>query len=205
MSFVIRRKSDGKYAYGRQRYSTDWVDLQKARVYPTRGNATSSLRQLFNRPRRYHNEKQPLGEDAFEIVEIHLTEYLNTPTVVCVLVPLQDNTKVLAVRRVNQPAQGKLGLPGGYQMKNETWQQAGCREVLEETGFIIKPEWLHLESLCTDEYGNNLLIASVWPTPETYLTTNCRDGEASELVIASGDEDDWGFPRHQHAVCEYLA
>jgi ADP-ribose pyrophosphatase YjhB (NUDIX family) len=36
----------------------------------------------------------------------------------------------------------RRALPGGYQMLGQTWQEAGAREVLEETGVVIFPEAL---------------------------------------------------------------
>lgn len=43
--YVIRRKEDGKFAKGRNRYSNLWVeDMQEARTYTHMGYAESSLR-----------------------------------------------------------------------------------------------------------------------------------------------------------------
>jgi hypothetical protein len=70
MSYVIKRKSDGKFAKGRTVYSAEWVDdLSEARVYPTKGNATTSLRYTFNRLRQYQRT-QAMAEDQYEIIEI---------------------------------------------------------------------------------------------------------------------------------------
>jgi ADP-ribose pyrophosphatase YjhB (NUDIX family) len=46
---------------------------------------------------------------------------------------------VLLVRRNIEPQIGQLALPGGYMNLGETWQQAGARELFEETGTIIRP------------------------------------------------------------------
>lgn len=126
----------------------------------------------------------------------------NTATVVCVLL---ENTKgeVCAVRRANNPGKGLLGLPGGYQMR-ETWQQAGARELFEETGItIMRPEELRLQSLVTDEYGNNLIIAR-YP----YLTNQVgapQDGEVLEVLwVTDENQGDWAFPRHESAVADYV-
>src|SRR4051812_32224726 len=67
--------------------------------------------------------------------------YQNTPTVVVVLVPLRGG--LLMIRRaLDGEGQGKLALPGGYQMLGQTWQEAGAAEVPEETGVVIEPESL---------------------------------------------------------------
>jgi 8-oxo-dGTP pyrophosphatase MutT (NUDIX family) len=45
--------------------------------------------------------------------------------------------------------QGRLALPGGYQMLGQTWQEAGAREVLEETGVAIEPASLQVVAVET--------------------------------------------------------
>jgi ADP-ribose pyrophosphatase YjhB (NUDIX family) len=70
-----------------------------------------------------------------------MTQYDNMPTVVVVLVPLRGG--LLMVRRaLPGEGYGKLALPGGYQMLEQTWQEAGAQEVLEETGVAIAPDAL---------------------------------------------------------------
>ena len=41
------------------------------------------------------------------------------------------NGGLLMIRRALPDGYGKLALPGGYQGLNETWQEAGVREVFE--------------------------------------------------------------------------
>ncbi|HET9221798.1 MAG TPA: NUDIX domain-containing protein, partial [Roseiflexaceae bacterium] len=66
------------------------------------------------------------------------TTYLNPTPVAVVLLPVDDG--LLLVRRAIPPHVGKLALPGGYVNLDETWQEAGAREVLEETGVVIDPQ-----------------------------------------------------------------
>lgn len=48
MTFVIRRKDTGEFFKGRTRWRASWVkDLNKARIYPNRGNASYSLNNGF--------------------------------------------------------------------------------------------------------------------------------------------------------------
>jgi 8-oxo-dGTP diphosphatase len=49
---------------------------------------------------------------------------------------------VLLVRRANAPRKGHWTIPGGMQEVGETAQQAGIREVLEETGVEIRIDGL---------------------------------------------------------------
>ena len=48
-------------------------------------------------------------------------------------------TKVLLVRRGNEPLKGEWSLPGGAVELGETLQQGVVREVLEETGLVVVP------------------------------------------------------------------
>src|ERR1700691_5274753 len=50
-----------------------------------------------------------------------------------------DGTKVLLVRRGNEPLKGEWSLPGGALELGETLQQGVVREVLEETGLVVTP------------------------------------------------------------------
>jgi 8-oxo-dGTP diphosphatase len=51
-----------------------------------------------------------------------------------------DGTKVLLVRRGQEPLKGEWSLPGGALELGETLQQGVVREVLEETGLIVAPD-----------------------------------------------------------------
>lgn len=133
----------------------------------------------------------------------------NTPTVVAMLVhygPKQG--KIIVIRRANEPGRGLLGLPGGYHMRGETWQEAGCRELAEETGFIVDPKRVEqVGKTVTDEYGNNLMFGRVRlgdaPLRDTSLIV---PGEVAEVLHL--DEvphaHDWAFPRHRKAFYEEL-
>jgi ADP-ribose pyrophosphatase len=47
---------------------------------------------------------------------------------------------VLLVQRANPPAQGRWAIPGGSVQLGETLQQAAEREIMEETGVVIRAE-----------------------------------------------------------------
>ena len=65
-------------------------------------------------------------------------EYPEAPIVGVGAVVL-DGTKVLLVRRGQEPLKGEWSLPGGALQLGETLQQGVVREVLEETGLIVAP------------------------------------------------------------------
>ena len=63
--------------------------------------------------------------------------FLNPLPVAVVLVPV--GLGLIVIRRGIEPRRGMLALPGGYVNLGETWQEAGAREVFEETGVPIGP------------------------------------------------------------------
>lgn len=80
----------------------------------------------------------------------------------------------------------------------ETWQQAGCRELLEKTGFICDPDSLRqLGEVTTDTYGHNLIIATSDADLDQVPDFECPP-EVSEVLMLdrAGISSDWVFSLH---------
>jgi ADP-ribose pyrophosphatase YjhB (NUDIX family) len=123
--------------------------------------------------------------------------YQNTPTVVVVLVPLRRG--LLMIRRaLAGEGQGKLALPGGYQMLGQTWQEAGAREVLEETGVTIEPSSLRVISVATTpDRRQNLLFCQ--SSPVAHEGPFVHDAEVSEVLVIH-EPLETAFPLHTEQV-----
>ena len=128
--------------------------------------------------------------------------YDNTPTVVVVRVPIRGG--LLAVRRaLPGEGRGKLALPGGYQMTGETWQEAGAREVLEETGVAVDPATLRLAAVVTTpDRRQNLIFCDAPPAAQDGAFVH--DAEVSEVVVIHGPVDT-AFPLHTEKVADFFA
>jgi 8-oxo-dGTP diphosphatase len=50
-----------------------------------------------------------------------------------------NNSKILLVKRKNEPFKGMLSIPGGFMNEGETAEDAMTREAKEETSLLIKP------------------------------------------------------------------
>lgn len=125
--------------------------------------------------------------------------YDNAETVVCVLASIDGKSNnLIYIRRKS----GLFGLPGGFQMR-ETWQQAGIRELYEETGFVLNPDEIsQMLDVQTDSYGHNMIFADALFAPQ-YDSEAVLDGEALEVLV--GDPwwhsiDQWEFPLHFYAM-----
>lgn len=64
------------------------------------------------------------------------TSFLNPLPVVVMLLPVDDG--LLQIRRGIEPGRGLWAFPGGYVNLGESWQEAGAREVFEETHVRIE-------------------------------------------------------------------
>jgi 8-oxo-dGTP pyrophosphatase MutT (NUDIX family) len=130
-----------------------------------------------------------------------MAQYDNTPTVVVVLVPLRGG--LLMVRRaLPGEGYGKLALPGGYQMLGQTWQEAGAREVLEETGVVIFPEALRVVTVeTTPDRRQNLLFCQ--SPPVEHDGPFVHDAEVSEVLVVH-EPIETAFPLHTHVVRQFF-
>lgn len=128
--------------------------------------------------------------------------YDNTPTVVVVRVPVAGG--LLAIRRgLPGPGQGEIALPGGYQMRGQTWQEAGAREVLEETGVVVDPAALTLLAITTtSDRKQNLLFCE--SPPVTHEGPFVHDAEVLEVVVLPGPVQ-MAFPLHTAMVEAFFA
>ncbi len=108
-----------------------------------------------------------------------------------------DGTKVLLVRRGQEPLKGEWSLPGGALELGETLQQGVVREVLEETGLIVVPGGISRDPgpdrpgrglgagslpLCPDRFCMPRHRRRAWAAPATRKKcdgsseTNCTNG-----------------------------
>src|ERR671939_1426438 len=55
------------------------------------------------------------------------------------IITKDDNSKMLLVRRKNEPFRGVLSIPGGFINEGETVEDAMRREAKEETSLVLEP------------------------------------------------------------------
>jgi ADP-ribose pyrophosphatase YjhB (NUDIX family) len=128
--------------------------------------------------------------------------FQNPLPVTIVLVPVDEG--LLLVRRNIEPHKGKLALPGGYIELGESWQEAGAREVLEETGITIDPDGIQLVTVYSAPDGTLIIVSQAAPLHSRDLPPFLDNEEASERAFISGPEE-LAWPLHSQAVAAYFA
>ena len=130
------------------------------------------------------------------------TTYLNPLPVAVVVVPIDGG--VLAVRRGIEPKRGMLALPGGYIGLGETWQEAGAREVYEETGITI--DATHISDIRTLSAPDStiLIFGLAAPMHAADLPAFMPTNETTETVVLSAPQE-LAFSLHTQVLAEYFA
>ncbi len=115
------------------------------------------------------------------------------PVTVCLL-PIDG--KLLGIRRGIEPRKGFIALPGGYVNADETWQQACCRELLEETGIKCDPTLIELFSVESAIDSNRILIFGLAPAiSKEQLNLNFENEETQEITLIEKGQE-LAFPLH---------
>jgi 8-oxo-dGTP pyrophosphatase MutT (NUDIX family) len=125
--------------------------------------------------------------------------YQNPLPVAVMLIPIEEDG-LLLIRRTIPPRVGDLALPGGFIGLGETWQEAGAREVLEETGLTVDPAEVRLYDAGTSTAGGFLLVFGIVP-PRTRadLAAYTETDETSELIVAT-EHVELAFPLHNEVA-----
>jgi len=131
------------------------------------------------------------------------TSFVNPLPVSVVLQPVDDG--VLVVRRNIEPQIGQLALPGGYINRGESWQQAGTRELQEETGLIIAPESLREFCVKSAPGGTTLLVFGVAPVMRAQDVPPFTPNEETQEVCILTAPQALAFSTHTEALREYFA
>lgn len=129
------------------------------------------------------------------------TTYLNPTPVAVTILPVDEG--VLTVRRDIEPRKGFLALPGGFIMMGESWQQAGARELFEETGIQIDPtEIIDFRTLSAPD-GTLLVFGLAKPRKFSELPEFVANTESSEIAVVN-EPQELAFPLHTQVLEEYF-
>lgn len=103
---------------------------------------------------------------------------------------------ILGVRRNIGPGKGELALPGGFHNAGETWQEAGSRELWEETGLELPASDVSIFD-CRTGNGKHQLTFCEFGTRLDELPEfdASKHDETQELVVLDGSQK-LCFPAH---------
>ena len=131
------------------------------------------------------------------------TSFVNPLPVSVVLLPVDDG--LLTVRRNIEPQVGWLALPGGYINRGESWQQAGARELLEETGIVIRPEDLReFRVKSAPDYNTLIVFGLARRMRASDLPPFVPNEETQEIWVLKAPQE-LAFSTHTEALREYFA
>ncbi len=129
--------------------------------------------------------------------------FVNPEPVSVVLVSVDEG--LLAVRRDIEPGRGRLALPGGYINLGESWQAAGAREVLEETGVSVAPDEIAVFDVQSAQNPNGplLIFGLARPRRALDLPPFTPNDEATERVVLAAPQT-LAFQTHTLAVRKFF-
>jgi ADP-ribose pyrophosphatase YjhB (NUDIX family) len=107
--------------------------------------------------------------------------FVNPLPVVVMLVPVDDG--LLLIRRGIEPGKGKWAFPGGFVDLGETWQEAGAREVFEETHLEIDPADICEFQVRSAPDGTLLIFGLAKPRAAATLPLFAATNETTERVV----------------------
>jgi len=130
------------------------------------------------------------------------TSFVNPVPVAVVLLPVDAG--VLLVRRNIEPHIGELALPGGYINRGESWQQAGARELFEETGIVISAAELREFRVKSAPDYRTLMVFGLAPLMASRdLPPFVPNEETQETCIVTAPQS-LAFSTHTEALREYF-
>ncbi len=127
--------------------------------------------------------------------------FLNPLPVSVVLLPVGGG--LLVVRRAIEPKKGWLALPGGYVNDGESWQQAGARELLEETGIVIAPDDIHEFRVKSAPDSTILIFGLAQEMDRNDLPAFVPNEETLEAVILR-EPHELAFSTHTAVMHDYF-
>ncbi len=129
------------------------------------------------------------------------TSFVNPLPVVVILLPVDDG--LLLIRRGIEPGRGKWAFPGGFIVLGETWQEAGAREVFEETNVVLDPSEIREFRVRSAPDGTLLIFGLASPRSSDGLPPFSVTEETTERIVHS-QLSDMAFELHTEVGLEFL-
>jgi ADP-ribose pyrophosphatase len=150
------------------------------------------IEQAFHHCPRCANRHPEPGKIPFRCPECDFTLFFGPVAAVGGLI-VDDEQRLLLVRRARDPGKGKWGLPGGFVDRGETIEEALLREIEEETALKIS----ELDLLVTfpNRYNYRGVVS---PVIDLFYVCQARRTDNIQLEPAELDEFCWATPTTKH-------
>jgi ADP-ribose pyrophosphatase YjhB (NUDIX family) len=121
-----------------------------------------------------------------------------------VVVMMRAPSGAVLTRRAEERTRGQVAFPAGFQEnKDLTWQNACCREVFEETGLVIRPEYLKEYKTHTVANGSINLMFAFYTRLVEEPPPREADDEVLE-VVTTATPIELAFETHTDALRAFL-
>lgn len=134
--------------------------------------------------------------------------YISPKSAVAAII-VDDENKILIVKRGREPKKGTWEFPGGYIDPGETAEIAICREIREELGLEIMVESYLMSSIALYPFREidyeALLIHFVAKIVNRKMKLSTGEVmEAKFMYPEKALDEDFGFEPHRKAIEEYI-
>lgn len=121
--------------------------------------------------------------------------YRNPIPVAVGIIPVIDSyvTGLVIIQRGNEPKKGGWAFPGGFIEYGETWKEALSREIKEELGAELAPEF-SLKGI-ENSTGNNLIIFGQHKILDK-IPDFTPNEEATAIRLYTNVDEELAFPTH---------
>jgi ADP-ribose pyrophosphatase YjhB (NUDIX family) len=122
-----------------------------------------------------------------------------------IVVMMRARSGAILTRRAEPRTRGQLAFTAGFQEnKDLTWQNACCREVFEETGLVISPQYLKEYKTHTVANGSINLMFAFYTRLVDEPSYREPDDEVLEVVTTS-EPIELAFETHTDALRAFLS
>ncbi|GEP12765.1 hypothetical protein MGN01_46100 [Methylobacterium gnaphalii] len=162
---------------------------------PSESESRGQTNELARKAQRITTQPQPAADGIKP-----KRKPANAPTMVVVRVPVRDG--LLMVRQTTTNGLTKPALPSGVQLRGETWQETGAREVFERTGVKVEPQMLRLLSVVTaPDRRQNIIFCQSPPSEHLGEFGHCE--QAGEVLVSRAPVETM-LPLHTVMVADFF-
>lgn len=133
--------------------------------------------------------------------------HYDSPSVLVSCLLFRDD-RILWIKRATDPYAGLWASPSGFVESGETLEEAASRELLEETGLIVRPEGFSVYAVTSVLSVNQLYVSLIAPLPSMDF---CLTPEILDIRLARESEmvsSEYAYPAEVqpwiHATYEHL-